>query len=295
MKPAIAAPYFLILLAAGLLAAGCGGSAESVETDLMLGYTSWDESVAVSNLTKVLLEEELDYGNVTLKRADAPEIFQGVADGGLDAFQGVWIPRHESYLAELDGNVELLGPWLAGATRASLAAPAYMDVESIEQLGSSGARRILGVKPGASPAVGESLYGALSRYPLEQDIHPDATSMLREVDALYKEQRPFFFVAWAPHWMNLEYEFDYLVDPEGVLGDMPEPSRFHPVTRTGLEEQNPLAYALIDTLKLTDYQLSSLELEIHNAASPARGVRAWVRKNEGLVGGWIRAVEDRTA
>lgn len=287
----------LLVLAVAWLAGGCGGSAEPEEpgeANLTLGYTRWEESVALSSLTKVLLEEELGYGSVTLERTGAPEVFREVAGGGLDAFQGVWVPGHEDYLEEVDGEVELLGPWLAGTTRASLAAPAYMGVESVEQLGSTGAARILGVEPGAAATVDGSLHETLSRYPLEKDVYPDAPAMLREVERLYGAREPFFFTAWSPHRMNLEYEFDYLVDPNDVLGDMPEPSRIHPIVRTGLGEQDPVAYLLIDVLQLTDHQVSSLELEIHNAANPTEGARSWAEKNGRLVGEWLALVEDRT-
>src|SRR5215210_512589 len=50
----------LLVLAVGVLAAGCSGLG-SEGKEITLGYIGWDESVAVSTLTKVLLEEELGY------------------------------------------------------------------------------------------------------------------------------------------------------------------------------------------------------------------------------------------
>ena len=43
----------ILALAIGALAAGCGGSTENEE--IQLGNVGWDENVAISNLTKVLL------------------------------------------------------------------------------------------------------------------------------------------------------------------------------------------------------------------------------------------------
>ena len=57
----------VLLLIAGVLGAGCGFGGGG---ELTLGYLGWDENVANSNLTKVLLEEELGYENVELKLAD---------------------------------------------------------------------------------------------------------------------------------------------------------------------------------------------------------------------------------
>jgi hypothetical protein len=57
----------VLLVAAVFLATGCGFGGGG---DLTLGYLSWDENVANSYLTKVLLEDELGYENVELKLAD---------------------------------------------------------------------------------------------------------------------------------------------------------------------------------------------------------------------------------
>ena len=53
------------------LASGCGNLGGR---ELTLGYIAWDENVAISSLTKVLLEEELGYENVELKLADDVEL-----------------------------------------------------------------------------------------------------------------------------------------------------------------------------------------------------------------------------
>ena len=153
------APLAALLLAVvvGLLAAGCrdedsAGPARSAGERLAIGYVEWDESVAVSNLTKVLLGE-LGYEQVELRRGEPEANIRGVASGDLDAFQGVWMPNYEALLEPLKGDeVALLNPWLIGTTRSSLAAPAYMGVRSLDELEKSGVHKTIGVEPGAVPA-----------------------------------------------------------------------------------------------------------------------------------------------
>src|SRR5215218_7146060 len=88
-------PILLLVLAVVASTAGCGGlGAVSGGKELTLGYIEWDENVAVSTLTKVLLEEERGYDKVELQLADLGPVFRGVADGELDAFQDVWMPNH---------------------------------------------------------------------------------------------------------------------------------------------------------------------------------------------------------
>src|SRR3712207_4042881 len=92
----------LLAVVTGSLAAGCGdeGSADPARPSgerLAIGYVEWDESVVLSNLTKVLLEE-LGYEKVELRREEPEALIRGVASGDLDAFQGVWMPNHEPLL-----------------------------------------------------------------------------------------------------------------------------------------------------------------------------------------------------
>src|ERR687893_1236581 len=104
----------LAVAIAVFVAVGCGGgggSAESQNKTLTLGDIGWTESVAVSNLTKVVLEEDLGYQEVELKTLDVGLLFEGVARGDLHAFQDMWLPNHRELLAEVEDDVEQLDPW----------------------------------------------------------------------------------------------------------------------------------------------------------------------------------------
>ena len=142
------------LVVAILVLAGCGGGGASSSSSggtLTLGNIGWQENVAVANLTKAVLEEDLGYDEVELKTLDVGLLFEGVAGGDLDAFQDVWIPNHTQLLAEVENDVEHLDPWYEGTTSFGLAVPSYMKgVNSIADLNQSGAERIIGIEPGAA-------------------------------------------------------------------------------------------------------------------------------------------------
>ncbi len=285
----------LLAVVTGLLAAGCGdeGSADLARPSgerLAIGYVEWDESIALSNLTKVLLEE-LGYEKVELRRGEPEAIIRGVASGDLDAYQGVWMPNHEPPLKGLMGDeVALLNPWLIGTTRSSLAAPAYMGVRSLDELENAGVQKMIGVEPGAAPVESPTLP---SSYSLERDLYPNTSAMLSEVDRLYEAKEPFVFIAYSPHWMNELYEFDYIEDPNRALGDLTQPAWLQMVVRKDLREEDPLAYALLDVILMTEHQVHDLELTIRDAKNPQVGAKAWARDNEDLIQGWIEAAKAR--
>jgi len=116
--------------------------------------------------------------------------------------------------------------------------------------------------------------------------------MLAELEQAYSMEEPFVFLAWSPHWMNQEYEFRYLSDPKNAMGSVDAPQTLHSVTREGFAEDEPVAYALINAMRLDEDQVGSLELAINKAEDPEAGVRRWLEENRELVRPWIEAAKN---
>ena len=107
----------LALVLGALALTGCGVLGQ--DKGLRLANIGWDENVAVSNLTKVLLEDELDYQSVEIRTAeDLDATYREVASGELDAFQDVWLPNQEALLDQVAEEVEHLDPWFLEIGRA---------------------------------------------------------------------------------------------------------------------------------------------------------------------------------
>jgi glycine betaine/proline transport system substrate-binding protein len=272
------------------LASGCGGWNGR---ELTLGYLGWDENVANSNLIKVLLQDEFDYETVELKLAeDVRPVFEGVASGELDAFTDVWMPNHRALVSEVESETELSEEtWYTGQTEYGIAVPHYMNARSIADLDSSAAGMIIGIEPGAvlMQRISESV---IPEYDLDLDLVEASTpAMLAELRRSYGAKEPIVFLAWSPHWMNAEYDFRYLEDPSDAMGQLDEPADLHSITRSGLEEDDPVAYTLINAMKLDEAQVNTLELAINRAGDPERGVRNWLENNRAVVEPWIQAAK----
>jgi len=274
-----------------VLAGACGGEAE--DRTLTLGYLEWDENVAVSNLTKVLLEEELGYDKVELKKTDLGPIFDEVATGEVDGFQDVWLPNHDERLAAVEGEVERLGGWYDGETEYGIAVPSYMeDVKSIEDLDRSEVGMIIGIEPGSA------FHDRISRdvipdYGLDVKLVESSTpAMLDELDRAYQMQEPIVFLGWSPHWMNVEYDFRYLEDPKDAQGAFDASSEITTIVRSDLAEDDPTAYEFLSSISLTEEQVNDLEARINETRDPTEGARAWLDDNRNVVAPWISAAEE---
>jgi glycine betaine/proline transport system substrate-binding protein len=295
----------VLAFAAAAFVAGCGGgaggggSAESENKTLTLGNIGWTENVAVANLTKVVLEEDLGYQQVELKTLDVGLLFEGVAGGDLHAFQDVWIPNHTQLLSEVEDDVVHLDPWYEGQTTFGLAVPSYMEgVNSIADLNQSGAERIIGIEPGA--VISEKIEkNVIPDYNLQLEHEPSSTAaMLAEVDGLIKDKEPFVFPPWCPHPMCGEvsgwkpwggpkdlpgmYDFRYLEDPKNSLGNLDEPAKISAIVNEDLPDDDPVAYAFLNNLRLSEEELISLE-DAQAKEGEVKGTQSWLEDNQSVV------------
>jgi glycine betaine/proline transport system substrate-binding protein len=285
----------LVLALGAVVLTGCGGPGRGEV--LTLANIGWDENVAVSNLTKVLLEDELGYERVEIRSStNLDSTYRGVASGELDAFQDVWLPNQEALLEEVVGDVDHLGPWFLGETRQGMAVPAYMDVESIDQLDGTDARFIFGIEPSSAmmrEVVGGDAGGVIPAYGLDQELVQAPTAgMLAEVGRRYDAGEEFAFLAWSPHWMNRRFDIRYLEDPKDALGETNDPAECSTIVSGDLREEDPAAHAFMGALELTEEQINGLEQAINGEGDPLAGARLWASENRGVVRPWIEAARD---
>jgi len=285
----LAAIFALVLGALSLT--GCGTLGQNGV--LTLANIGWDENEAVAHLTEVVLQDDLGYERVDIdtdENLDAT--YRRVAEGDLDAFQDVWLPNQEVLLDGVSGDVEHLDPWFLGETKQGMAVPAYMDVKSIDQLNGTDAQLIYGIEP--SSVMMHKVGGrVIPAYGLKQQLVTGPTAgMLDQVGRLYATREEFVFLAWSPHWMNQRYDIRYLEDPKDALGPTNDPAKCSTIVRSGLRQEDPVAYALMDALELTEGQIDGLEYAINKEETPVVGARRWVSENREVVRPWIDAARN---
>jgi glycine betaine/proline transport system substrate-binding protein len=215
-----------------------------------------------------------------------------VADGELDAFQDVWLPNQAALLGQVAEDVEHLDPWFLDTTMQGLAVPSYMDVTSIDQLNESNVDLILGIEPSA---VAQQVLAdeVIPQYALKQKLVEAPTEgMLAELEILYTNKEDFAFFAWSPHWMNRRYDFRYLEDPKDGQGSTNDPAEISTIVKKDLREQDPVVYAFLSTMKLTEEQINDLENVINEEEDPLEGSKRWVRDNRAVVQPWIDAANN---
>ena len=293
---------FLGLGAAGMgmvALAGCGSAgsgSSSGSKSLTLGSIGWTENVAVSTLTKIVMEKNLGYKVNINGPLDLGPLFQGVAGGDLDTFQDVWLPNNQNYLdkPQIKPKVELLPPWYQGETKYDIAVPSYMKIKSIADLGKTGLNQITGIEAGASinPQIKNKVFPeyGLKNFKL---VTSSTAGMLSQLQKDYKAKQPIIFLAWSPHWMNVKYDITYLKDPKDALGSFNNPAKIRAVINKDLKKNDPKAYAFLKAIKLDEKQVNDIELEMTKAGegNETKGVRNWLKSNQSVVKPWVQAAK----
>jgi glycine betaine/proline transport system substrate-binding protein len=286
----------ILALVVGAVVSGCGGggggggSAESRSLNLGVA-TGWDEAAVIANLSKIVMEEDLGYGEVQLQELELGPVIQGVASGDLDAYQDIWLPNHQGQIDEVENDIVQLDPWYDGTTEFGIAVPTYMtNVNAIPDLNQTDVTQILGIEPGAiiSERIPESV---IPTYGLQQEYVQSSTpSMLSQVEELSDNQEEFAFVAWRPHWMNQRYDFKYLEDPEDGLTDLNDGATILSIVNEDLPDDDPVAYAFLDAITLTEDQVN--EIENINPNDYAESARTWLEDNRDVVQPWVDAARE---
>lgn len=277
----------LLLLAAimvfSVACSGTGGSTSEGDT-VKIGYVAWDSEVASTNILKVVLED-LGY-NVDIVDVSASLLFQGVAQGDFDATVAAWLPTtHADYMDQHGDKLVDLGPNLEG-TRIGLVVPAYMDINSIEDLksGDYADTTITGIDPGAGIMM--TTETALQEYALDYQLleGSDPTMAAALSDAIDNEEE-VIVTGWTPHWKFARWELKFLEDPLNVYGGE---EAIHTLARTDLDKDLPEVYEVLDKFSWTPDDMAEVMVKIADGASPEDAAREWVDNNQDKVNDWIQ-------
>ncbi len=276
-----------ISLATLLILASCRTTVREADEakPVMINYTDWAESVALTHLAALLLEERLDYEVIT-RLAGVDTVFKEVATGEADIFADAWLPQtHGSYMEEYFDHIEDLGPNYKSA-RTGLVVPAWSDIKSIDDLKDLYPGPIIGIDTTAG--IMQNAARALEEYGLDNELLSLSDAEMSErVEQSLKRREYVVFTGWEPHWLFHRYEMRYLEDPLEVF---PGVEKIHTIARKGFKEDHPRATVFFERMILSEKQINELLYEVLLARDPLEGVRAWARKNEFVVNQWVRGL-----
>ena len=281
------------LLAIGL--PGCGAAPGSPsgnkktngsDKTVNIGYVNWAEAVAVSNLWKVILEEQ-GY-KVKMTSLDAAPLFVGLSAGNLDIFMDSWLPTtHQIFWDKYKNKLDDYGVWYTAEAKIGLVVPEYAEISSIEELNAHKDRlsgRITGIDPGAG--IMKATETAIDSYNLDFNlIQSSEAAMLAALDKAYRNQEWIAVTGWSPHWKFAKYDLKYLEDPKGSYG---QSEQIHTLANKEFTQAHPEVAAMLKKFELNDQQIGTLEGYINEGMKPEEAAQKWMAENRDLVDSWLK-------
>jgi ABC-type proline/glycine betaine transport system permease subunit/ABC-type proline/glycine betaine transport system substrate-binding protein len=258
-----------------------GGGKEKVT----LAYVSWESEIASTNVVKKVLEKQ--GFEVDLVETQATPMWQGVAQGDVDAHVAGWFPVTSKVIADqFKGQYVDLGPNLKGA-RVGLVVPSYVKANSITELNQYKDQfkgRIVGIDPGAS--MMQTTEKVIDQYGLDyQLINGSDATMSAELSKAIQKKEWIVVTGWQPHWKFADFDLKFLEDPKKMYGGE---ESIHTIVRKGLKEDKPEVYRILDRFHWTKEDMEEVMSDIHNGMSPDKAAEKWVENHPDKVKEWTQ-------
>lgn len=273
------------------LLAGCGEevSQQNTKQELTLAYVEWSDSVATTNVIKVILEDRMGY-QVDAKPVTASVMWKAVATGGADAMVTAWLPTtHQDYYADYKDQVVNLGPNLEGA-KVGLVVPVYVTIDSITEINENADKfdnQIIGIEPGAG--IMRKTEKVIEDYNLTDMklVSSSGAVMTSQLGNRIEEDKWVVVTGWTPHWKFHRWDLKYLEDPKNIYGGE---ETSNTIVRQGLKDDHPDVYTLLDNFKWGKAEINQLMVwNQEQGANPEETARRWVNEHTELVNSWLPA------
>lgn len=263
-----------------------GPDAPGEKSAVDIGYVNWAECIAVSNLWKVILEEQ-GYA-VTLTQLDVAPLFVGLSKGNIDVFMDGWLPiTHAAYWEEYQDDLEDYGVWYQADAKIGIVVPSYVTIDSIAELKDQADQfggQIIGIDPGAG--IMKAATRANETYALGFEVvQGSEPAMMAALDKAYGKEQWIAITGWSPHWMFAKYDLKYLDDPEEEFGAA---EALHTLANKNFAAEQPEVAAMLQKFQMTDDQIGSLEGLINDGMDPADAAAQWIADNQDVVDGWLK-------
>lgn len=277
--------FLLALAVVTLTFAACQQGDKKSGKKITIGYVNWAEGVAMTNLAKVLLEQQ-GY-TVTLKNADVAPIFAAVAGGDADVFMDTWMPvTHKTYMETFGDKVTVLNTSFDSA-RIGLVVPDYVDARTIDDLAKYKTvfdGKVVGIDAGAG--IMAKAEDAIRGYGLDYELQSSSeAAMMATLKKNMDESLPVVVTGWAPHHMFARYKLRFLEDPKMVFGEM---EKIMTIANNEFTVKDTVAVNFFRKFKLNSEELSSLMNVMADADGKEEvAIKQWISEHEALVKEWM--------
>jgi glycine betaine/proline transport system substrate-binding protein len=272
------------ILASAVLAvsmSACSGVANGSSTDKektinFATVPGFDDTVAVTGLWSVLLEEK-GY-TVKTTSVDLAAGFSGIARGDLDGYLNAWLPStHQAYVDKYKDDLVIPDKPYFDNDMNVLAVPDFVEENTISDLVKNADKydsKIVGIEAGSGEM--KLLPGVLAKYSGQDKlkiVEGSTPAALAALKSGVENKKPVVIALWTPHWAFASMPIKTLKDDSQ---GWPKPDGSYVVLSKKFAEKHSDVKGWMSKSKLTEEQYASLMLAVSEVKDPAEGARKWL-------------------
>ncbi|SES91198.1 glycine betaine/proline transport system substrate-binding protein [Oceanobacillus limi] len=292
----------LLAIISALVLSACGDtedtSSDSNESNegsdkptIDMGQISWAENIAVTNMWKVILEEQ-GY-DVEFHLLEMGTQMEALANDELDINVEIWLPVQDAeYVQQYEDKINFSEETWYDNAKVGLVVPSFMEeINSIEDLNDHKEEldgQITGFDPGAGTML--VVQDVIEEYDLDYELLPSSEpAMLEELEKAIDKEEPIIVPLWNPHRVFSSMDLKYLEDPQKMFGEV---EKIHHATRLGFSDDYPEVSEWVKNWKMGDEAIGDLMSYVKEAEDEGKeaidGAEKWVEDNQDLVDEWIQ-------
>lgn len=183
----------------------------------------WNDLAFTTGVAMVLLDGlgyEPQSSNLSIE-----VIYQSLKNKDLDVFLGYWDPAMAVYLKPYkdEGSVETVGVNLTGA-KYTFAVPTYAweagvkDFKDLSAFGDKFEKKMYGIEAGSNQLMLDAINDPDLKLEGWEVVESSEAGMLTEVERRARNKEFIVFQGWAPHPMNVMFDFKYLTGGDKFYG-----------------------------------------------------------------------------
>jgi glycine betaine/proline transport system substrate-binding protein len=159
--------------------------------------------------------------------------------------------------------------------------------KAVASVGESVDYKIIGIDPGAG--LMKATNKVVEEYGLDDwtVVEGSGAAMTAALKKAYDKKEPIIVTGWTPHWMFASFDLKYLEDPKGVYG---QEETINTIVRTGLKDDLPEAYQVLDQFNWTPDDMAVVMNEVQDGTEPEDAAAKWVKDNADKVAEWTDGV-----
>lgn len=225
-------------------------------------------------------------------------IYQSLKNNDLDVFLGYWDPAMTTYYKPYkeEGSVDTISENLSGA-KYTFAVPAYAwndgvkDFSDLHKFADKFDKKMYGIEAGSNQLMIDAINDPSLQLEGWEVVESSEAGMLSEVERRMRNREYIVFQGWAPHPMNVMFDFKYLTGGDKFYGPNFGASTVSTQVRKGYVAECPNVGQLLNNLKFDiEFENKGMGHLMNDSMTQVEAAKTMIKAEPQRLDAWLKGV-----